>query len=239
LIDRARSVETDVVGVFAFGSYARSEASPMSDLDLQIVTHSYPTLRYRTWFAGDLHVSVGIRSIEEIQERCRVPANWSLGFATASGGLWLWAEQDAVAALGDPPGFTHPADPPELEDFVESCAKALYAGDSIGLRVAAQMVGETAAPLLRDLNRPIVVNTRAGAVRAGAAFTTAPSGWAEDLPAVLGLVPSDDVVVRAAVERIAGGVLRILRETRSTVGDRQPDLTRYLFDGTFERHLGV
>ncbi len=239
LVARARGVEPDVVGVFAFGSYARDEATPTSDLDLQAVTHSAPSLRYRTWFAGDLHVSVGIRSTDEILERCRVPANWSLGFATSSGGVWLWAEREAMIALGDPPGFSHPADPPELEDFVESCAKTLRASNSVSLRVGAQLVGETAPPLLRDLNEAIVVNTRAAAVRAAAAFAIAPDHWAEDLLAVLGLAPVGDEEVRAAVVRIAAGVLRILRERKATVGDRQPDLTRLLLDGTLERHLGV
>jgi hypothetical protein len=206
---------------------------------LQAVTRAAPALRYRTWFAGDLHVSVGIRSIDEILERCRVPANWSLGFATTSGGVWLWAEEEAVSAFGNPPGFSHPADPPELEDFVESCAKALRATDPLTLRVAAQLVGETAPPLLRDLNHAIVVNTRAAAVRAAAAFTTAPEGWSEDVLTVLGLAPARDAEVRSAVERIAGGVLEILRKREATVGDRQPDLTRLLLDGTLERHLEV
>lgn len=151
--------------------------------------------------------------------------------------MWLWAEEDAMAALGDPPSFSHPADPPELEDFVESCAKALRAVDSLTLRVGAQLAGETAPPLLRDFNEPVVVNTRAAAVRAAAGFTIAPEGSAEDILTVLGLEPARDGEVHAAVERIAMGVLRILREQKATVGDRQPDLTRLLLDGTLERHL--
>lgn len=239
LVERARKLEPDVVGAFVFGSHARGTATPTSDFDIQVVTRTKPALRYRTWFVGEQHVSLGIRSMDEIRARCRMPANWSLGFATASGGRWLWAEPEAADALGDPPGFSHPPDPPELEDFVESCAKALRATDSVELRVAAQMVGETAVPLLRDLNAPIVVHTRVEAVRAAAGFVTAPPGWADDLLAVLGLVPAGDEEIRTAVGRIAGGVLRILREAKSSVGDRQPELSRYLHDGTLERHLGV
>ncbi len=238
LVERVRAVEDDVIGVFVFGSYARGEASASSDLDLHGVTRVAPAIHYRTWFSDDLHVSVGIRSLDEILQRRREPADWSLGFATESPALWLWAEDEAVALLGEQPGFTHPPDPAELEDFVEFCSKAFRASDSIGLRVAARMAAETAVPLLRDLNAHVVVRKRAEAVQAALAFETAPHDWAEDLVVALGLDPRDDAAVRAAAERIARGVLRLLRERASTVGDRQPDLTRYLLDGTLERHLG-
>jgi hypothetical protein len=39
--------------------------------------------------------------------------------------------------------------------------------------------------------------------------------------------------------RVAGGVLRLLRESGSRIGDGQPELTRYLHGGTLERHLGL
>jgi hypothetical protein len=232
-----RALEDDVIGVFAFGSYARGEASPSSDLDLHGVTRVAPAIHYRTWFVDDLHVSVGIRSVDEILKRRRQPADWSLGFATESPATWLWAEDEAVALLGEEPGFPHPPDPPELEDFVEFCGKALRAHDSIALRVAARMAGETAVPLLRDENTRIVVRTRSDAVRAALAFEVAPDGWADDLQAAIGVAPRDDAAVRAAVVRIARGVLRLLRERRSSVGEKQPELTRYLLDGTLERHL--
>ena len=40
-----------------------------------------------------------------------------------------------------------------------------------------------------------------------------------------------------SVERVAFGVLGLLRERGSRVGDAQPELTRYLHDGTLERRL--
>jgi len=66
LVERARTVEQDVIGVFVFGSYARGEASASSDLDLHAVTRLAPAIHYRTWFSRELHVSLGIRSVDEI-----------------------------------------------------------------------------------------------------------------------------------------------------------------------------
>jgi hypothetical protein len=48
-----------------------------------------------------------------------------------------------------------------------------------------------------------------------------------------------DARVSDAVERVGRGVLVLLREQGSRVADAQPDLTRYLHDGTLERHLGL
>jgi hypothetical protein len=134
-------------------------------------------------------------------------------------------------------GFTHPAGRPELEDFVEWCAKALRAADPISLRVAARGVGEEAPALLRDLNPPEAVRSRVDAVRVALAYRTAPEGWADDLAVVLGLEPRDDAGVHAAVARLARGALALLRERNSPIGDWAPELNRYLHDGTLERHL--
>jgi len=238
LVARLRDEEPDAVGVFAFGSYAQGAAAPTSDLDLQVVTLAASRVPFRTWFVGDLHVSVGAASTDELRRRQAVPASWALGFAVEGPGDWLWSTAAAVAALGDPPGFSHPPGEPELEDFVEWCAKALRADDPVRLRVAAHGMGETAPTLLRDLNAPRTVRNRVDAVRAALELATAPDGWAEDLASLLGLEPADDDGIRVAAERLARGLLALLRE-RAPAVDPQPDLTRYLVDGTLERHLGV
>lgn len=130
------------------------------------------------------------------------------------------------------------AGPAEPEDFVEACAKALRADNALALRLAAQSAAERAPALLRDLNAPEHVRTRVEAMRAALGYATAPDGWRDDLATAWGLTPGPDREVRAAVERLARGTLALLRERRSTVGDAQPELTRYLHDGTLERHLG-
>jgi phosphoribosyl-AMP cyclohydrolase len=106
------------------------------------------------------------------------------------------------------------------------------------LRVAARGMGETAPALLRGLNAPQTVRNRIEAVRAALALPVAPDGWADDLAALLGLAPADDARVAAAAERLARGVLALLRERTPGV-DPQPELKRYLADGTLERHLGL
>jgi hypothetical protein len=131
------------------------------------------------------------------------------------------------------------ADPPELEDFVEAVGKALRARDSLDLRLAAPIVARNAVPLLLDLNPQRVVWTRREAVEAAAALRVVPRGWQDDLAALLGLAAAGDEALALAVRRVGAGVLRLLREAGSRVGDRQPELTMYLHDGTLERHLGL
>jgi hypothetical protein len=124
-------------------------------------------------------VSLGFKSTDRLRALRTQPASWSLGLPVENPGVWLWSTAAAKAALGDPPGFSHPPCAAELEDFVEVCAKALRAGESLPLRVAARAVGEAAPPLVRDLNEPLTVRSRVDAVRAAISLEIAPSGWAE------------------------------------------------------------
>jgi len=227
------------MGVLVHGSHGRGDAAAGSDVDLYAVTLGDRAPYWRTWFMGDLHVSAGFASGRWLRERLAQPASWSLGFAVEDVAYWAWATGAATAALGDPPDMSRPPGEPELEDFVEFCSKALRATDSIALRVAARGAAEEAVPLLRDLNAPERVHSRAGAMRAALGYATAPDGWRDDLAMSWGLTPVGDDELRRAVERLALGTLALLREKGSRVGDGQPELTRYLHDGTLERHLGL
>jgi hypothetical protein len=238
IAERCRLEEPDAIGIFAFGSYVQGTAQPMSDLDLQIVTPDEPRCDYRTWFDDGQHVAVAAKSVALIRARCADSAGWALWFAVESPGAWVWSTPAAVEALGDPPAFTHPAGRPEVEDFVEWCSKALRASDSLTLRVAARGMGGEAPALLRELNDPPSVASRVGAVRAALAYTEAPDGWHDDLLVLLGLTAADDDRVGQAVTRLGRGTLAMLRERGSKAGSWQPDLNRYLLDGTLERHLG-
>jgi hypothetical protein len=186
-------------------------------------------------FVDGQHVSIGAATVDELLDQGREPADWSLGFAVRSPAVWIWAPPRLVAVLGDPPTLEQPPAPAELEDFVEACAKALRAADPVALRLAARSAGETAVPLVRDLNEPVAVSTREEAARAALALSVAPDGWADDLAALLGLAAADDGRVLAAVRGVGAGVLRLLRERGV---EAQPELATYLHDGTLERHLG-
>ncbi|HET8529431.1 MAG TPA: hypothetical protein VFL60_11000 [Gaiellaceae bacterium] len=181
--------------------------------------------------------SLSAASAEELRRSQEQPREWAHGFAAMSPGVWLWRTAAAVAALGEEPTLRYPAAPPELEAFVEYAAKALRAREPLPLRLAAQGLGRTVVPLLLDLDPQPAVRNRREAVEAALALRVAPAGWRNDLPVLHGLAPASDETVRAAAERVGFGVLRLLRETGSRVGDAQPELSRYLHDGTLERHL--
>ena len=181
--------------------------------------------------------SVGAASAETLRRSQEEPREWAYGFAAESPGAWLWWTAAAVAALGDPPTLRYPPAAPELEDFVEDAAKAFRAADPLPLRLAAQGLGRDAVPLLLDLNPEQVVRTRREAIAAARDLRVAPDGWAGDMLTLLGLAAAADGAVRDAVDRVAFGVLALLREHGSRVGDAQPELSRYLHDGTLERHL--
>jgi phosphoribosyl-AMP cyclohydrolase len=237
VVARARAEEPDAVGVFVFGSHVRGEATATSDVDLQVATLARPRVHDRTWFVGDVRYSVAAAAADELRRSQERPVAWAFGFAAESPGLWLWRTAAAVAAVGDPPTLRYPPAQPALEDFVGHAAKALRAEAPLALRLAAQGLGRDAVPLLLDLDAQQVVRTRREAVEAALALRVAPEGWRNDLPVLLGLAPAADESVRAAVERVGFGVLRLLREAGSRVGDAQPELSRYLHDGTLERHL--
>ncbi|HEU5476663.1 MAG TPA: nucleotidyltransferase domain-containing protein [Gaiellaceae bacterium] len=228
-----------MLAVAVLGSYARGDATPGSDLDLHAILRASPRVGYRTWFVDGLHVSFGFAEVPAMQRVLARPGDWSLKLPSTIPALWVVADDELRDVFGDPPEFSRPAGEPELEDFVEWCAKALRAADSTALRLAARGAAEEAPALLFELNEVRPVDSRAGALRAACSFRTAPEGWPDDLPVLLGLTTAPDERVRDALVRVAGGVLRLLRESGSRVGDGQPELTRYLHDGTLERHLGL
>ena len=103
-------------------------------------------------------------------------------------------------------------------DLLEARAQFDAPERAIHVRVAAHGMGETAPVLLRDLNAPLTVCNRIEAVRAALELAVAPVGWADDLAVLLALAPADDARVREAAERLARGVLGLLRERAPGVG---------------------
>jgi hypothetical protein len=242
---RVRELEPDAVAVLVFGSFARDRADEGSDLDLRALTADEPRVRYRMWFqqrpgALPVHVSVGAERIDTWLERRSSPDWWTFGFPARQVVRYAWATEDVRRRLGPDPSYVVQAGPPELEDFVEYVGKVQRSagrGDLLGARLFAQGVGLLAPRLLRRPEDEAVVHDRREALEAAFSLEDVPAHYRTDLPVVLGLAEAGDAAVVESALRLGREVLSFLRERRPDV-DPQPDIARYLADGTLERHLG-
>ncbi|OFW73370.1 MAG: hypothetical protein A2Y55_12050 [Actinobacteria bacterium RBG_16_68_12] len=247
VVTRLRELEPTAVAILVTGSYARGTADPTSDLDVRVVTHADPSSEYRMWFedrrgAKPLHVSPSMLSLERFVDERDEPAKWrwALGFPVLDEMRYVWATEDARTILGDPPSRVRRPAPPELEDFTEFVTKvqrAAAAGDGAGVRIFAPYAALLAPGLLRSLNDEFVVRDRRDALDAALSLAIAPDHYRDDLAVCLGLVPVGDDAVAEAALRLGRELLAFLREHKPDV-DPQPDIARYLADGTLERHLG-
>jgi phosphoribosyl-AMP cyclohydrolase len=245
VVARIRELEPSAIAVLVSGSYAKGTADESSDLDLQVATEDEPDIRYRMWFeeregAKPLHVSLSVKTLGEWLSKRAEPQSWALGFPVEHVVSYVSATPEARAGLGDPPSNTHPPEEPQLEDFVEYVAKVRRSaarGDTVEIRIRARQGAELAPGLLRTLNREVFVRDRSEALAAALTLEVAPEHFRADLPVCLGVVQASDDDVLAACLRLAGELLAFLRE-RAPDADPQPDIARYLADGTLERHLG-
>lgn len=232
------------MAVLVGGSYVRGSADEESDLDLVAVTGGEPTGGYRTWLverpgSRPLHVSAGAVSVEGWLPSARKPRPWALGFPALFVARYVWAEEGAIARLGEDPSVLHPPAPPELEDVLEGLLKARRAGragDGAGLRFFAHHAATLAPRLLRPLNPERVVHDRREALEAALALPLVPPHYRRDLSLCLGLQPASDGAVAQALLRLGREILAVLRERKPDV-DPQPELPRYLAEGSLERLL--
>jgi phosphoribosyl-AMP cyclohydrolase len=246
VVASCRDREPGTTGILVHGSYATGRARPESDLDLAIFIAGPPTVHHRTWFEereGQLPLHISARSdltVEIWKGEAMTPADWALGIPVELAYVWLWPGDGYLRnTLGDNPVVQKPGAAPEVEDMVDALLKARSAvvtGDSIGLRLAAQDAVRFAAPCVAALNMPEQARDPRSALTTILGLPVAPLGWSDDVVTCLGLSSRSDQEVAAAVERLVRGVLRLLRETDPYV-DPQPDIARYLIDGTFERIL--
>jgi hypothetical protein len=65
----------------------------------------------------------------------------------------------------------------------------------------------------------------------------APDRWSYDMTGCLGLAARTNPGIRESAERLVLGVLQMLRAI-NPYADPQPDIAKYIIDGTFERIIG-
>jgi phosphoribosyl-AMP cyclohydrolase len=245
VVTRIRELEPSALAILVSGSYTTGTADEDSDLDLQVATEDEPRVRYRMWFeerpgAKPLHVSLSVKSVAEWLATRAEPQSWALGFAVEHIVSYVWASPGTRVLLGDPPSNRHPPEEPQLADFVEYVAKVRRAatrGDAMEARMYARQGAELAPGLLRTLNPEVLVRDRSDALAAALSLEVSPEHFRDDLPVCLGVVQASDDQVFAACQRLAHELLAVLRERAPEV-DPQPDIARYLADGTLERQLG-
>lgn len=245
VVEQLDTLEPVATAVLLTGSYAKGTAAEASDLDLMAITPS-PRVGYRTWFEeqiGDapLRISAGATTADAWLARATTPARWSFGFPAINAASYLRTDEETRAQLGDDPSLRHPGAAPELEDFLDFVLKAkraAHGGDELGLRWFAQGAAALAPTLLIPLNDERIVHDRRDALDAALKLAVAPADYATDLAVCLGVTSASGGEVRAAVARLGRELLAFLRERAPDVDD-QPELSRYLADGTLERHLGL
>jgi hypothetical protein len=235
-----------VAGILVHGSYATGRACHESDLDLALFIEGEPAENYRTWFEArsapaPLHVSARCDlNIAVWEEERQQPEDWALGMPVELPHVWLWrGDPRLIELLGDHPVLSKPGSPPEIEEMVDAALKMrrhAHGGDELGARLEAQAAARFAAPTVCALNHPEPVTDPRSALTAVLTLPIAPSGWKVDLPVAMGLTTAalDEIV--GATTRLVGGTLRLARE-RNPIVDRQPEIGRYLIDGTLERLL--
>ncbi len=243
IVGRLLEYEPQSSAVLVTGSFAKGTAATGSDLDLTAIT-AHPRTGYRTWFedTGEglpLHVSAGAMTIAAWVADGTTPASWSLGLPAQTTARYVLSDAATRAVLGVDPSLCHPAAGPELEDFVDFVLKAKRTagrGDERGTRWLAREAALLAPTLLIPLNDSPVVHDRLEALELALSLPISPDGYADDLAICLGLRVAVRSDVDAAVARLGRNMLAFLRRHDVTV-DPQPDLSRYLADGTLERHL--
>ena len=235
-----------MAGVLVHGSYATGRASHESDLDLDLFIEGEPSEHYRTWFEArdglaplhvsarcDLNIDVWVKEREQ-------PEDWALGLPVELPHVWLWrGDRRLTELLGDHPVLSKPGCPPEIEDMVDAALKTRRRardGDELSARLEAQAAAHFAAPAVCALNDPEPVADPCSALAAVLALPITPAGWKADLPVAMGLTTAAVDEIVGATIRLVSGTLRLARERNPKI-DRQPEIERYLIDGTLERLL--
>ncbi len=251
LVPELLLLEPSAVAVLLFGSFARGNRGPFSDLDVRIVTRGSPLERDRMRVlpveGSLLHVSIGARALEEIVAEASDPEEWPGVEYRYLAAVPLWQDGDEVlatiheairAACPSPQALWRTADH-DIESLLEKLAKAKNAAarlDAPALFANTAQVALLSARLLRPLNPPW---TSLDAATIPQAFTTwrhEPSGAEWDARLCLGFQEEPRTLSATLLSalRLTTGTLAFLRAHRELL-PLGASLAGLLSDGTLER----
>ena len=202
-VDLLRDDYPSTQAIMLKGSYARGDAGPHSDVDFDVLldgpAHSAYPVRFEKSSERLRHISIAVQDLAGwLAEECE-PEPWAFGLPVREPTRLLWAADASLRNQLDRPFKPHPPAEPELEDFVESFAKASNAHarrDGIGLRQAAQSTARYAPTLIRPLNPEAWADSPRSALATVLDFDIVPPGYREDMLMCLGMsdraVTADD-----------------------------------------------
>lgn len=212
-----------------FGSHARDDAGPYSDLDLGVITTGPPCQRDRIRFLrtsdGPLRqVSIYCRPLTEFVEHTHSPYGWSVvaGIFAAvkviEDPLGLVGVLRRLVEINRPVQLTSKdgtyIDLDMLLGYLAKLKNAYASGNEIELFFAAQQVAQYFTAILVPLNevRPFVSEHEFRARML--AFDVAPPDYAADLKICAGWTTSarSPEVVFAATLRLAEGIVKLLAQ---------------------------
>ena len=252
LVDELHEAEPRARAFLLFGSYARGDAGPHSDLDLGIITAGPPTAHHHARFVDVggrlLYINIDIQPYAELVRQAQSPSGWPWVAGMCATAQALDDPHDLLAALRLVVEIHRPApaatvdgaalDLDALIQDLSKCKNARAAGDDLALYAAARHVAEWAVALLLPLNgvEPALGSRHVLARTAG--FAVAPPWYREDLALCAGYTgaarPPDSVLTAAM--RLAEGTVRILMDHAAEL-QLNSSLAGYLRDGTVLRYV--
>lgn len=248
-----RSAEPRARAFMVFGSFARGDAGPYSDVDLRIITAGEPVERDRVRFLGGdqgplVHVSIGSRSFTELATSLKKPDEWPWMAGILARAHVLDDPDDLVGTLRRLVETHRPAhlitaagmhyDLETLLEGITKCKNAHASSDDGEVFVNARHVAEYAIVLLLTVNDVVpALGRRAWRTRA-VTLPVAPPGYGADIALCTGDAGQarTGAEVFAAAMRLGEGTLRLLMERH----ERLPlhgALASYLRDGTLLRYV--
>lgn len=212
-----------------FGSQARSDAGPYSDLDLGVITTGPPCQRDRIRFLkmgdGQLRqVSIYSRPFTEFMEHTHSPYGWSVVAGIFSIVKVLEDPLDLVGVLQRLIEVNRPAqliskdgmyiDLDMLLGYLAKLKNAYVAGNEIDLFFAAQQVALSVTAILVPLNavQPFMSEHEFRARML--AFAVAPPDYAADVKLCAGWTTSarSPQMIFTAAMRLAEGIVKLLAQ---------------------------